>query len=39
MSWVEVDSNKFTGKVMGDPKREDLTLPIQEQLIVEHYSR
>ena len=39
ISWVEVDPAKFTGKVMTDPKREDVTLPIQEQLIVELYSR
>ncbi|MCH8843220.1 MAG: 30S ribosomal protein S4 [SAR324 cluster bacterium] len=37
--WVEVDLNEFTGKMMSDPKRDDLTLPIQEQLIVELYSR
>ena len=39
ISWVEVDPAKFTGKVMTEPKREDVTLPIQEQLIVELYSR
>lgn len=37
--WVDVDMNKLTGTVMADPKREDLTLPIEEQLIVELYSR
>lgn len=37
--WVDVDPGQFTGKVMAEPKREDLTLPIQEQLIVELYSR
>ena len=39
ISWVEIDLAKLTGKVMGEPKREELTLPIQEQLIVELYSR
>jgi small subunit ribosomal protein S4 len=39
ISWVEVDPAKLSGKVMGEPKREELTLPIQEQLIVELYSR
>lgn len=38
-SWVEVDPNTFSGKVVADPKREELTLPIQEQMIVELYSR
>jgi small subunit ribosomal protein S4 len=37
--WVEVDPAKFTGKIVADPKREELTLPMQEQLIVELYSR
>lgn len=37
--WVEVDADKFTGTVVAEPKREDLTLPMQEQLIVEFYSR
>ncbi len=37
--WVEVDTNKFTGKIVAEPKREEITLPIQEQLIVELYSR
>ena len=39
ISWVEVDPAKLSGKVMGEPKREEITLPIQEQLIVELYSR
>jgi len=34
-----VDPATFTGKVLSDPKREELTLPMQEQLIVEMYSR
>ncbi len=29
----------MTGKVLRLPKREDIRLPIQEQLIVELYSR
>ena len=39
MSWVEVDWKKLSGKLLADPKREELTLPINEQLIVELYSR
>jgi len=38
-SWFEMDMANFTGKVVAEPKREELTLPIQEQLIVELYSR
>jgi small subunit ribosomal protein S4 len=38
-SWLEVDAKAFTGKMVSEPKREELTLPIQEQLIVELYSR
>lgn len=37
--WVEVDPAKLSGKVVAEPKREELTLPMQEQLIVELYSR
>ncbi len=38
-SWIEVDKEKFEGVVKGLPVREELTLPIQEQLIVELYSK
>jgi small subunit ribosomal protein S4 len=37
--WLEIDKEKFTGKVVSIPVREDITLPIQEQLIVELYSK
>ncbi len=37
--WVEVDPAKFTGRIVAEPIREEMTLPIQEQLIVELYSR
>jgi small subunit ribosomal protein S4 len=37
--WLETDKDSFTGTVKGMPTREDITLPIQEQLIVELYSR
>ena len=37
-SWLEFDPDGPTGTVTGDPVREELTLPIQEQLIVEFYS-
>ena len=37
--WLEVDKDNFQGTVKALPVREDITLPIQEQLIVELYSR
>ena len=37
--WLEIDKDAFAGTVKALPTREDITLPIQEQLIVELYSR
>ncbi|KAB2969890.1 MAG: 30S ribosomal protein S4 [Thermoanaerobaculia bacterium] len=37
--WLSLDAENFTGKVQALPSREDIKLPIQEQLIVELYSR
>ena len=37
--WLELDAENVTGKVLRLPSREDIKLPIQEQLIVELYSR
>jgi small subunit ribosomal protein S4 len=37
--WLEIDKESFTGTVKSLPTREDITMPIQEQLIVELYSR
>lgn len=37
--WLELEKDKFKGTVRGLPEREDLTMPIQEQLIVELYSK
>jgi small subunit ribosomal protein S4 len=37
--WLELDTEAFTGKVLEVPAREDIRFPIQEQLIVELYSR
>jgi small subunit ribosomal protein S4 len=37
--WLELDKANFTGTVKTMPNREEITLPIQEQLIVEFYSR
>lgn len=37
--WLTVDKEGFKGTVMRLPRREDVTIPIQEQLIVELYSK
>jgi small subunit ribosomal protein S4 len=37
--WLELDKGAFQGIVKALPSREDVTLPIEEQLIVELYSR
>ena len=37
--WLELDGAALTGKVIEVPTREDIRFPIQEQLIVELYSR
>jgi small subunit ribosomal protein S4 len=37
--WLEVDRENFKGAVKGFPTRDELTMPIQEQLIVELYSK
>jgi small subunit ribosomal protein S4 len=37
--WLELDKAGFTGKMMSAPAREDITMPIQESLIVELYSK
>ncbi|MDY0219809.1 MAG: 30S ribosomal protein S4 [Desulfobacterium sp.] len=37
--WLELDKDGFKGVVKGIPAREDITMPIQEQLIVELYSK
>jgi small subunit ribosomal protein S4 len=38
-TWVETDKKGLKGTVKGLPVREELTLPINEQLIVELYSK
>lgn len=38
-SWLEFDREKLKGKVVSLPKREDVNFPIQEQMIVELYSK
>ena len=37
--WLELDKEQMKGNVKGQPNREDITIPIQEKLIVELYSK
>lgn len=37
--WLEMDGEKLVGRLMSVPTRDQLNLPIQEQLIVELYSK
>ena len=37
--WLEVDKDNYVGTVKALPTREELTMPIQEQLVVEFYSK
>jgi small subunit ribosomal protein S4 len=38
-NWIEVDKDNFKGTLKALPSRGDLTIPIQENLIVELYSK
>jgi small subunit ribosomal protein S4 len=37
--WLELEKDSYKGVVKALPSREDITMPIQEQLIVELYSK
>ena len=37
--WLELDKDNLKGEIKAAPAREDITMPIQEQLIVELYSK
>ena len=37
--WLELDAANFSAKVVARPERDDIDLPIDEQLIVEYYSK
>ncbi len=37
--WIEIDKGNFKGTLKALPNREDLTMPVQEQLVVELYSK
>jgi small subunit ribosomal protein S4 len=37
--WLSADHNQFTGKVVAAPKRDQVDSDVQEQIIIEFYSR
>ncbi|MBQ6419489.1 MAG: 30S ribosomal protein S4 [Clostridia bacterium] len=37
--WLELDRNELKGTVVKMPERTDIDFPVEEHLIVEHYSR
>jgi small subunit ribosomal protein S4 len=39
VQWLEINRDNLSGKVIALPKREDVNLPVNEQLIVELYSK
>ena len=39
VQWLDVNRDNLSGKVLALPKRDDVNLPVNEQLIVELYSK
>jgi small subunit ribosomal protein S4 len=39
VSWLSVDKDKLTGSVLSSPSRQEIPVPLNEQLIVELYSK
>lgn len=38
-AWLEMDINELKGKILHYPSRDEIALPVQEQLIIELYSK
>jgi small subunit ribosomal protein S4 len=38
-TWISADRDNYTGKILSLPKREEISMPVNEQLIVELYSK
>jgi small subunit ribosomal protein S4 len=38
-SWLEFSTERLEGRVLAMPAREEIDVPVSEQLIVEYYSR
>jgi small subunit ribosomal protein S4 len=39
LGWLSLDMGTMTARVLNSPAREDIAVPLEEQLIVEYYSR
>ncbi len=39
LAWFQVDHSKHSGKIVSNPTRDDIHLPVKERLIVELYSK
>lgn len=37
--WLEADHDNFTGRILHVPERDEIDTPVEEQLIIEFYSR
>jgi small subunit ribosomal protein S4 len=37
--WLALNLNTMSGSIQAEPGREDVEIPLNEQLIVEYYSR
>jgi small subunit ribosomal protein S4 len=38
-TWLEVDRDNYKGRILSVPKRDEMNVPVNEQLIVELYSK
>jgi len=38
-TWLEIDRDNYKGKILSLPRREEIQMPVNEQLIVELYSK
>lgn len=39
VSWVEVNPEEYKGRIVAEPSREDIDIPVSEHMIVELYSK
>jgi len=39
VAWIDINRDELTGKIVALPKRDEIQLPVNEQLIVELYSK
>jgi small subunit ribosomal protein S4 len=37
--WLQVEPENFTGRIIAEPAKEDIEIPIEEHMIVEFYSK